>query len=328
MIGIEVYIVIIICCILLSAFFAGTETGALSCSRIRIHHLAKSGDRRGRIAEKLLEAPERLITLILVGNNLVNVTATTVATYVLIQFVEEHHAELMSTLIMSAIILVFGEVLPKALFRQRADTLLPWAALVLRPFYVLLAPLVAVIAQLSKLLLRIVGIEDKDWRFSITRRELRMMVEESHRAGAMDPEHSRMIWETLDLRHSIIREIVTPLNRIPKVDQQSAVREILPIMAKTEQPGVLVVDASPSRVRGVVFPAYLLNVREETPVAEVMEPVVRIRDVERVDQVLEQLQNNWHHLALVIDRGGDVLGWVTLQDAVGKLVGEIEEERG
>lgn len=326
--SLEGYILVIFFCVMLSGFFSGAETGALSCSRIRIRHLVERGDRRGQIAAELLAAPERLLTLILVGNNLSNITGATVATYVMIQFFGEHHAELFSTLIMASIILVFGEVIPKTLFRQQADTLTLWTAPVLKLFSILLAPLVWVISRLSEAILRIAGAERENRTFFLTREELRVLVEESGRMGAVDSERGRMIEDILDLRHTMVRDIMIPLSKIPKVDQRTTAREVLPLLAGTEQPGVLVFDGSPNRIVGILFPAHLLNVQDTTPVGDLAEPIIQVRDRDRVDQVLEVLQQTWHHLSLVIDRGRSYVGLVTLEDAVAEIVGEIEEDAG
>lgn len=322
------YILVIFCCVLLSGFFSGAETGAISCSRIRMRHLAESGDRRGRIVEAWLAAPERLLALTLVGTNVFKITAATIATYVMIQVFGEHRAEWMSTLVMSLITLVLGDVIPKTLFQQRADTLTLWAAPLLKLFSVLLAPLVFVIARLSELMLRIVGAEGEQRDFFLTREELQALVGESRRAGAVDSERERMIQEILDLRHTIVRDVMIPLVRIPNIDRRTTAQDALPLVAETEQPGVLVFDGSPDRILGMLFPAQLLDVRGTLSVGDLVEPMIQVRDMDRVDQVLERLQQSWHHLALVTDRRGNYVGLATLEDAVAEIVGEIEEDVG
>jgi CBS domain containing-hemolysin-like protein len=191
-----------------------------------------------------------------------------------------------------------------------------------------LAPLVFTIARLSDTILRIAGVKEEDRRFFLTREELQGLVEESRQVGEMDSERERMIGEILDLRHTIVRDIMIPLSKIPRVDRGTTVREALPLMAETESPGVLAFDDSPDYIVGILFPAQLLNVGDATRVGDLMEPLPRVRDMDRVDQVLERLQQSWYHLALVIDREGNAGGLVTLEDAVAEIVGEIEEDVG
>ena len=320
------YIALIFLCMLLSGFFSGSETGMVSCNRIRMRYLAEEGHWKERIAHRLLSAPERSLTMTLVGNNLVNILAVSLATYQMIQWFGGHRAELLTTLIMSPIVLIFGEIIPKAMFQQRADELTPWAAPPLKVFSILLSPLVSVSTLLSAQVLKLARVRGPDRKAVLTRAELYALIEEGQRAGSLDSHRGEMIEEVFDLRQTMARDVMEPLQSVVALPIGSPVEEAVERIVHTTQPGLLVFRDRPSHIVGAIFPAQLLDVPPETPIDDLVEQIVRVPEHEPLDSLLEQLQRSQHQLAVVSDPRGVSLGLVTLEDVLEEIVGEIEEE--
>ena len=320
------YIAFVFLCVLLSGFFSGSETGLVSCNRIRMRYLAEEGHWKERIAHRLLSTPERSLTLTLVGTNLANILVASLATYQMIQWFGEHRAELMSTLILSPIVLIFGEIIPKALFQQRADELTPWVAPPLKVFSILLSPLVSASVVLSAHVLKLAHVRSPDRKAVLTREELYALIEEGRRAGAVDLHRGEMIEEVFDLRQTVARDIMEPLERVAALPIGSSAQEAVERIAHTTQPGLLVFRDRPSHIVGIIFPAQLLDASPETPIDPLVEQIHSVSENEPVDGLLETLQQSQHHLAVVSDPRGVSLGLVTLEDVLEEIVGEIEEE--
>ena len=321
-----IYIALIFVCVLLSGFFSGSETGLVSCNRIRMRYLAEEGRWREKMAHRLLCAPERSLTLILVGNNLVNILAVSLATYLLIGWFGGHRAEVISTLVMAPIVLIFGEIIPKMLFQQKADELTPWVAPPLAVFSVLLGPLVSASVVFSARVLKFFGVRSPDHKAMLTRSELYTLIREARRAGAVDFQRGGMMEEVIDLRQTLVRDVMEPFENVEKLPIGSSVQEAVGRLAHTTQPGLLVFRARSSDVVGVLFPTSLLDAPPEAPIADLVEPVYRVSEDEPLDRLMEKLQQSRHHLSVVSDSQGHPVGFVTLEDVLEEIVGEIGEE--
>ena len=321
-----IYIALIFVCVLLSGFFSGSETGLVSCNRIRMRYLAEEGHWRERMAHRLLSAPERSLTLILVGNNLVNILAVSLATFLMIQWFGGHRAEWMSTLVMAPIVLIFGEIIPKVLFQQKADELTPWVAPPLKVFSVLLAPLVSASVVLSARVLKFFGVRSPDRKAMLTRSELYTLIREARRAGAVDFHRGGMMEEVIDLRQTLVRDVMEPFENVEKLPIGSSVQEAIERLAHTTQSGLLIFRDRPSDVVGVLFPTPLLDAAPEAPIADLIEPLDRVSEDEPLDRLMEKLQQSRHHLSVVSDSRDRLVGFVTLEDVLEEIVGEIGEE--
>ncbi|MFH1009249.1 MAG: CNNM domain-containing protein [Candidatus Latescibacterota bacterium] len=321
-----IYIALILFCVLLSGFFSGSETGLFSCNRIRIRYLAEEGHWREKVVHRLLLSPERSLSLILVGNNMVNILAVSLATYLMIQWVGGIRAELISTLVMAPIVLIFGEVIPKVLFQQKADELTPWVAPPLKLLSLLLAPLVSVSVFLSAQVLKIAGVRSSDREAMLTRTELHTLIREARRAGAVDLHRGGMMEEVIDLRQTRVRDVMEPIEKVEKLSIDSSVSLAIERMTQTTQDGLLVFRKEPSDVVGVLFPRSLLDAAEDGLISDLVEPVHQVSEEEPVDRFMEELQQSRHSLSLVSDSAGHLVGLVTLEDLLEEIVGEMEEE--
>lgn len=311
--------------VLLSAGFSGSETGLMTLNRYRLRHLAKSGHRGARIAQRLLARPDRLIGLILLGNNFVNIAASSVATLIALRLGGEAYIAA-ATFLLTFVILIFGEVAPKtvaALYPERIAFPAAYVLTVLmRPLY----PLVVAVNALANGLLRLLGVRLKTGAHSISREELRSIVNE---AGAMIPRrHQKMLVSILDLDQATVEDIMVPRTEIVGIDLDDPVEDIVEQLANTQYTRLPVYHGSIEQVQGVVHVRRLLPLitsgrfTKEELVARLREPYF-IPEGTPLHTLLLNFQRNQRRIGLVVDEYGEILGLATVEDILEEIVGEF-----
>lgn len=311
--------------VLLSAGFSGSETGLMTLNRYRLRHLAKSGHRGARIVQRLLARPDRLIGLILLGNNFVNIAASSVATLIALRLGGEAYIAA-ATFLLTFVILIFGEVAPKtvaALYPERIAFPAAYVlAALMRPLY----PLVVAVNGLANGLLRLLGVPLKTGTHSISRDELRTIVNE---AGAMIPRrHQKMLVSILDLDQATVEDIMVPRTEIVGIDLDDPVEEIVEQLANTQYTRLPVYHGSIEQVQGVVHVRRLLPLitsgrfTKEELVARLREPYF-IPEGTPLHTLLLNFQRNQRRIGLVVDEYGEILGLATVEDILEEIVGEF-----
>ncbi len=311
--------------VLLSAGFSGSETGLMTLNRYRLRHLAKSGHRGARIVQRLLARPDRLIGLILLGNNFVNIAASSVATLIALRLGGEAYIAA-ATFLLTFVILIFGEVAPKtvaALYPERFAFPAAYVlAALMRPLY----PLVVAVNGLANGLLRLLGVPLKTGTHSISRDELRTIVNE---AGAMIPRrHQKMLVSILDLDQATVEDIMVPRTEIVGIDLDDPVEEIVEQLANTQYTRLPVYHGSIEQVQGVVHVRRLLPLitsgrfTKEELVARLREPYF-IPEGTPLHTLLLNFQRNQRRIGLVVDEYGEILGLATVEDILEEIVGEF-----
>ncbi len=312
--------------LLLSAFFSASETGIISLNRYRLRHLAKahSGARK---ASKLLERPERLIGLILVGNNFVNVLASSIATILALRLYGEN-AVMAASAILTVILLLFSEVSPKTLAALHPERIAFPASHILTPMLkVLYYPLVWPITVVANRLLRLLGISpDKAASHNLTSEELRTVVIE---AGAMIPKrHQQMLLSVLDLEKVTVEDIMVPRNEIVGIDIDEPWDEIQKQLATSQHTRLPIYRGSIDNVIGILHLRNVLGIdRTKTKGKEDLLKLVRdsyfIPEGTELNTQLLNFQHQRRRIGLVINEYGDILGLVTLDDILEEIVGKF-----
>ena len=312
--------------VLLSAFFSGMETALVSCSRIRIRHSVESGNKKARVIQRLLETPEKVLATTLVGTNIGNIAASSLATYLIIHFGHPQEAELLNTLIMVPIILVFGEILPKAFCYHRADILVLWFADILKGFSTVLAPVISITSWPATMLLKLTKKTEYEGKFPLSREELQMLVKEGHRDGTVTPQKAKMIYRTFDFGHTPVGNIMIPLQSVVSLGANSSVSQAVSIVTNSGYSRLLVLEEKNSHILGIVVATDLLGLKPDAPIKPLIRPVSAVKATTRLEHLLIQMQESQHPLTVVVDRKNIPLGIVTIEDIVEEIVGEIEDE--
>ncbi len=311
----------------LSAFFSGSETALMTLNRYRLRHLARDGHPGARRAERLLAQPDRLIGLILLGNNFVNILASSLATVIAIRLGGEGAIPLAAGLL-TLVVLIFAEVAPKTLAALHPERLAFPAAWVYTPVLRLLFPLVWVVNLLANSVLRLFGVDPEHRGADVlSREELRTVV---HEAGSMIPQqHQQMLLALLDLEDVRVEDIMVPRTEIDGIDILDPISVILEQLQQLPYTRVLVYEGSIDHVLGFLHSRKILQaaldsdgLTHEELRALVKEPYYIPKGTSLYDQ-LQNFQRSRRRAGLVVDEYGDILGLVTMADLLEEIVGEF-----
>jgi Mg2+/Co2+ transporter CorB len=314
--------------IILSGFFSSSETGLMAINRYRLQHLANSGHRGARLAQKLLTRPDRLIGLILLGNNMVNILAASIATVIAMRQFGDNGIWI-STLVMTVVVLIFAEVAPKTLAALHPERVAFPASYVLVAMLKLLNPIVWLVNGFANLLLKPFGVKtDVVALERLDRDELRTLFTEG---GHIDDDHQRMLVNILDLEQASVEDVMVPRGEIVGIDLADEWADILSQLTQTVYTRLPVYRESIDNVVG------LLHVR--TIISKLSQGGLNFEDLRRsvrrpyfvpegtsLTRQLLEFQGKERRMALVVDEYGDIQGLVTLDDILEEIVGEFTPE--
>jgi Mg2+/Co2+ transporter CorB len=312
--------------LILSAFFSGSETALLTMNRYRLRHLAERGHRGAQIARRLLERPDRLIGLILLGNNFVNIMASSLATVIALRLGGEAAIGIAAGLL-TLVILIFSEVAPKTYATLHPERLAYPAAYVYAPLLKLLYPIVWFVNLFTNGILRLIGIVPEGAPpADLSREELRTVVSE---AGAMIPERSRsMLLAILDLEHATVEDIMIPRNEVEGIDIQDSEDEILQAIRNTSYTRLPLYDGSIDNVIGVLHARNALHALLEhglrkDNLGEIAREPYFVPEGTPLYQQMLNFQRAKQQVGLVVDEYGDFMGLITMTDLLEEIVGEF-----
>jgi len=312
--------------ILLSAFFSGSETALMTLNRYRLRHKAEHGHKGAMLARALLQRPDRLIGLILLGNNFVNILASSLATVIALRIGGEA-AIAAAAGILTLVILIFSEVAPKTLAALHPERLAFPSSFVYTPLLKLLYPLVWAVNMVANNLLRLLGVStDSAQGTALSREELRTVVNE---AGAMIPERSRsMLLAILDLDNATVEDIMIPRNEVEGIDLSDPDEEILDTIRDAAYTRLPLFEGSIDNLVGILHARNALRLALDGDLTK-----ERLRQLSRepyfvpegtpLYQQLINFQREKRRVALVVDEYGDFLGLITLTDLLEEIVGEF-----
>ena len=308
----------------MSAYFSATETAYTSLNRIRLKTRADNGSRRAARTLELAEEYDKLLTTILIGNNIVNITATTVATVLCTKWFHQY-GPTVSTVALTVIILIFGEVTPKSMSKERPEDFAMFAQPLLKLFMVVLTPLNFLFTQWKKLMSKVFRPKGGD---GITEEELVGMVDQAQTEGGLDEHESDLIRNAIEFNDLEVSEILTPRVDLTAADEDSSMEEIAALFAETGYSRIPLYHETVDNIVGVIHEKdfYAARYRGETMLSNIKSPVFYTTGNTRVFELLRILQKNKAHMAVVVDEYGGTEGIVTLEDILEELVGEIWDE--
>ncbi|MFQ5843062.1 MAG: hemolysin family protein [Thermodesulfobacteriota bacterium] len=321
------YILVIIACIIGSAFFSGAETAFVSCNRIRIRHLAKGRDRKAQIVEKLLVKPERILATTLVGTNIFIVLGVVMAAAYagILLHNYEGLSGIVATVVMTPVILVFSEAIPKAYFYRYADTITLRIGGLLRFFFYLFSPLVILSTFLPRRLMGLMGDTTPKNPF-VTREELRLLMWESGRLGVLEKHEQDMIHHIFEFRETMVKSVMVPLVAVDAIEVGEKVASALKVIDERGHSRLPIYDERVDNIIAYVSVGELLGKSPSGPIKNLMNPVLIVPETKSIADLLLDLKARGEHLAVVVDEYGGVSGIVTLEDLIEEIVGEIEDE--
>ncbi|RJP66022.1 MAG: HlyC/CorC family transporter [Candidatus Abyssobacteria bacterium SURF_17] len=323
-----VFVVALLVMLLMSGFFSGIETGLISLNRVALRQREEKRDTRAIILRRLLRKPERLLATILVGNNLVNVTITIVFLIWASRMWGTGPAGLITPLALTPLILIFGEILPKAVFRHRTERLTPPFAGVLQMMVVLLTPVVTALTQVMNRLTRRVGGAEKRSPF-ISREDVRLMFVEGEEEGVIKEQERKLIDGIIDFGMTTVREIIVPRIDMDAVRDDATWEELSEAFEAHGHSRLPVYHEKIDDIVGIVYVFDLMRTTGSPKVNSIREfirPVEFVPESKKVHDLLHEFRQKQMFMAIVVDEYGGTAGLVTLEDLIEEIFGEIHDE--
>lgn len=320
-IGMLVVLFILVGC---SAYFSATETAFTSLNSIRMKTWAENGDKRAARTLAIAEDFDKVLSTILIGNNIVNISASTIATVFFTKIFFEYGPTI-STIVVTIVVLIFGEISPKSLAKEFPEKFAMQSTPILRVLIILLAPLNAFIGLWKKLLAKIIRTSGDN---GITEEELVGIVNQAESEGGLDEHESDLIRASIEFNDLDVSDIITPRVDLVALDEEATMEEAGALFAESGYSRLPVYHDTIDNIVGVIHQKdyYKSKSRGETMLSLVKSPVVYTTPNTKIFKVLRTLQHSKVHMAVVVDEYGGTEGIVTLEDIIEELVGEIWDE--
>lgn len=326
-------LLVVVVCILLSAFFSGSETALTAASHGRMHTLEKEGDRRAAAVNRLLRQRNRMIAALLLGSTLVNIGGSAFTTSVLVSIIGENGA-VYATIIMTALLLVFAEVLPKTLAINHPDAMSLRVAKFITPFVSIFGPLLAAVEFIVRLVLRVVGVELGDGRAVLSPyEELKGAVDILHEEGNVERAARDMFGGVLDLQVLHVADVMIHRTKMRTIDADLPPVQIVREVLSSPFTRMPLWRERPDNFVGVLHSKDLLRALDAAggdasriDIDDVMFAPWFVPEATTLEDQLEAFLKRKTHFALVVDEYGEVMGLVTLEDILEEIVGDIRDE--
>lgn len=318
-------LLIIIFCIIMSAYFSATETAFSSLNRIRIKNMAEKGNKKAKLVLTLSENYDSLLSTILIGNNIVNILSASLATVLFVNLLGDEAGPSISTLVTTIVVLIFGEVSPKSVAKENPERFAMFSAPFLRCLVFVLTPFNFLFGLWKKFLSKIVKSGDNP---SITEEELITMVEEAEHEGGIDEEESTLIRSAIEFSEQEAMDVLTPRIDITGVSTKATKEEIAEIFAETGYSRLPLYEDTIDHIVGIIYQKDFHNHVYHTnqSINACVRPALFTTKTKKIDELLKELQREKLHIAVVLDEYGGTVGIVTLEDILEEIVGEIWDE--
>ena len=311
-------LLVLIVLLMLSGFFSSAETALTTANRIRIRTQAEHGDKNARILLKILDQPDKMLSVILVGNNIVNLYASSLATTLTIH-VAGSRAVGIATGILTLLVLVFGEITPKTVAAHSADTMALKIAPVIRFLMIVLTPLVIIVNVLAG------GENTKE---TMTEEELRTIVQVGHEEGVIEKEEQQMIDNVFDFGDTIARDVMIPRIDMTWIPEDADYDTVLSTFREDKYTRMPVCRDSADTVVGIINVKDLLLRDPDKPfrIADCMREPLFTHERKKTSELMREMRKNYTNIAIVLDDYGVTAGMVTMEDLLEEIVGEIRDE--
>ncbi|HXF81614.1 MAG TPA: hemolysin family protein [bacterium] len=316
--------------LLLSAFFSGSETALLAVNKLRLRQLHEEGNARAGMVRRLLEEPGRVLTALLVGNNIVNVAATVLATAIFVSLWGPQRGSLYALIGMTLLLLVVGEITPKTFAAKYADRLAMWVSRPVRALTVALSPVVRLLSLLSNVLLRPLGGRVDLASPLVTEEEIRLLVKMGEEEGVIQEDEREMIHSIFEFGDTVAREVMVPRIDMVCVADTDTVADALRVIRAEGHSRLPVYHETIDQIVGVVhvkdLVPFLQDGRGATPVKEAARAAYFIPESKPLDSLFREMRRRKVHMAIVVDEYGGTAGLVTIEDLLEEIVGPILDE--
>lgn len=321
-------IILLIILLFFSGFFSAAETALLSLSKIRVRHMVEEGVKGAKLVEKLIEDPNRLLGGILIGNNIVNIGASSLATSLAYQKFGDQGVAL-ATGLMTILVLIFGEITPKSLAKQHSEKVSLKVAKFINFVVIVFKPFVFIFTKISGVFIKLLGGDlDKTQPF-ITQEELKTMVDVSEEEGVLEVEEKEMIFNVFEFGDQQVKDIMVQRVDIVAVNVTATYEEILDVVRREQFSRIPVFNDTIDDIIGILNVKDLILIdddKEQFHVKSYMREPFYTFEFKKIPELLNEMKKTRNHMAVVLDEYGGTVGIATIEDLIEEIVGEIEDE--
>ena len=321
-------IIILIVLLGISGFFSMSETGLMSLSKIRTRHMVEEGVKGATTLEKLLNDPSRLLGAILIGNNIANIGASALATSIAVNSFGEGSVGVV-TIIMTVLVLVFGEITPKSIAKQNSEKV---ALIVVKPISFLVKvfrPLVSIFTSISNFFIKILGGDPEAAQPFITEEELKTMVGVSEEEGVLEGVEKEIIFNVFEFADTQVKDVMVQRVDVISLDINSTYEEVIKIVKEEQFSRIPVYNENIDNIVGILNVKDLiigLNQNENFNISSYIREPYYTFEYKKIINLFNEMKKTRNHMAVVLDEYGGTVGIATIEDLIEEIVGEIEDE--
>ena len=326
MIEIILLVLAIVILLLLKGFFSGSEIALVNCDKVKLNARANQGHNGAKSVLRLFRTPDVLLGTTLVGTNIATVALTTLGTLAMIRACGPQ-GDLYAFLVLTPLLLILGEIVPKSVFQQKSDLIAPIAIYPLRAFSFLFYPIVFVFSRIARLVARIVGAGKTEQNLFSTREQVRAVVEMAERSSSVDAFDRGRIKRVIRFAETTVAEAMIPAAEITAININRSMKRAIAMVRKRGYNRLPVYTRNTSNIIGVVTLSTWDLLDPELPeksLEELMKPALYISPYQTIDQLLPVLRDREDHIAIVVDEFGSAIGIITMEDILEEVVGEID----
>ena len=312
--------IIILVSLVLTFYFSGTETAFLSVNRVRIELWRRQKSRAAEIIFRFLLKPESFIYTTLIGNNIANVAFASYATIYLHHYFDEK----ITWLLITSVTILFGEIIPKTLFRSLADFIVRKVAYLLQFFYYIFQPIIWIVNKISSFVLRLLKYPNTELTDFFSKKDIEILIRESRRYADLDEEESKILARLFNFRSLRVREAQIPRTEIIAVEENTTLDDLMVVFQKSGFTKIPVFKENLDNIIGVVFLKDLFL--QPQSLKEIIRDILFVPETKHTLQLLREFRKENTTIAIVVDEYGGTAGLVTAEDLIEELVGEIIDE--
>lgn len=325
--GQALQLLIVIGLLALSAFFSSSETAMMSVNKIRVRNLAEAGLGKAQILAKILDNQSKMLSAILIGNNIVNISASSLMTVIVTKAFGDRYVGL-ATGVLTLLVLIFGEITPKTTATLYSETI---ALRFAKPIYIImqvLTPVIFIVDKLALGVLLLLHIDPNKKQDAITEDELRTIVEVSHEEGVIESDEKKMIYNVFDFGDSVAKDIMVPRIDMTFVDVNSTYEEVIEVFRQEKYTRYPVYEETTDNVIGIVNIKDLLLTEHDKKfcLRDYLREPLYTYEFKKTAELMVELRKTQNNIAIVLDEYGATAGLITLEDMLEEIVGEIRDE--
>ncbi|MBO5328618.1 MAG: HlyC/CorC family transporter [Clostridia bacterium] len=322
-----ILIVICIVCLILSGYFSATETVFTTLNKLRIKTKADDGNKRAKLVLRLVDGYDKLLSTILIGNNIVNITLSSIGTLLFIEWLkgDQSLGSTISTVVITVVVLIFGEITPKTLAKEFPEKFAFFSAPIINAIMLIFTPFTFIFGLWKKLLSKVFKNKEEA---VITDEELITLVDEAEQEGGLNAQESELIKSAIEFNDLEVRDILIPRIDVVAVEDTATSELLSSLFTETGYSRFPVYNSTIDNVVGVIHEKDFIKHKddEEFNLISLIKPAVFVVETTKISAVLQQLQKAKSHMAIVSGEFGDTVGIITMEDILEELVGEIWDE--